>query len=83
MPTLAAAITQTRTGLPCSMADTLAIIAANDPELHDDLSHWLAGEGPRWSDTEVHRALQDLGYRVGRQTVGRHRRGDCRCGQAC
>lgn len=83
MSALAAAITRSgHTGLPCSMADALEAINAADPELHSDLTQWLAGEGPRWSDAEVHRALQSLGYRVGKQTVGRHRRGNCRCGQA-
>lgn len=68
------------TGLPCSMGDALAHLETADPESAADLADWLAGEKP-WSDDDVWRAVQALGLRVGRQTVGRHRRGTCRCGR--
>lgn len=77
---LAEAITApTQTGLPCSVGTLLRNLGDTDPELRDDLATWLEGAGPDWSDRDVWQALQDLGHRVGRQTIGRHRRHECRC----
>lgn len=64
-------------GLPCSVAKARATL---DDESAADFDAWLAGK-VSLSDDQMWRGLQSLGHRVGRQTVGRHRRGDCRCFQ--
>lgn len=76
---LAEAIKPAGPGKPCSVGELLAKLADTDPELRDDLTEWLDGTGPDWSDRVVWQALQDLGHRVGKQTIGHHRRGTCRC----
>lgn len=75
-----------RPGKPCSVQVALDRLAIADPELFDDLSAWFRGERMAdVTDGQVHEALQGLGYRVGVQTVGRHRRatqgraGGCGC----
>ena len=68
------------TGLPCSvrvLLDTLkgteldALVAMlGTPEKRDG-----------WSSEAIYDALTAEGYKVGRQSVGRHRRGRCKCGK--
>jgi hypothetical protein len=33
----------------------------------------------QWTEGELYDALADEGHTVGQQTIGRHRRGACRC----
>ena len=50
-----------------------------------DFDAWMAGEpvdtGRRITDIEMWNGLQRLGFRVAKQTLGRHRRqrGECGC----
>lgn len=65
-------------GMPCSIETVLASL---DDESRADLEAWFRGERPDLgSDDTMWARLQSLGCRVGRQTIGRHRRGECRCG---
>lgn len=61
----------------CSVAKAILDL---DPESAEDFRAWMAGE-IRHTDIEVWNGLQRLGFRVGKQTVGRHRRqaGECGC----
>jgi hypothetical protein len=53
-----------------------------DDESAKDFDAWMAGNFPL-TDMQVWRGLQILGFRVGKQTVGRHRRqaGECGCSE--
>lgn len=66
-------------GKPCSVAMTMSRMQAENPVLHDELTGWLATGTRNRSDRQMHEYLQASGYTVGRQTLGRHRRGECRC----
>jgi len=59
-----------------------AAIQQLDEESAADFNAWMAGD-LKLTDIEVWNGLQRLGHRVGRQTVGRHRRqaGECGCTQ--
>jgi hypothetical protein len=55
-----------------------------DPESAADFDVWLSGKpvnGRKITDIEMWNGLQNLGFRVGKQTLGRHRRqqGECGC----
>jgi len=50
-----------------------------DPDSVADFHAWMNGS-LRLTDIEVWNGLQRLGFRVGKQTVGRHRRGVGECG---
>lgn len=71
-------------GLPCSVVVALDRL---DAESRADLKAWLRGERPELGhDGDMWARLQGLGLRVGRQTIGRHRRyvlgvgaDKCRC----
>jgi len=65
-------------GKPCSVGEARASM---DKASAKDFDAWLRGEGLRLDDTQMWKALQAMGHRVAKQTVGRHRRGDCRCSQ--
>lgn len=73
-----AALRTSTGGLPCSVGEARSRL---DPESAADFDAWVVGDLPI-SDGDMHTALQSLGFRVGRQTVGRHRRGHCRCAGA-
>lgn len=63
-------------GMPCSVC---VAIDALDDESRADFDAWTRGERPELgTDLDMWHRLQALGARVGRQTVGRHRRGECR-----
>lgn len=65
-------------GNPCSVADQLPHLAQLDPELHADILAWF--ERPAGvNDAQIHNVLQARGLRVSRDTIGKHRRHDCRC----
>ena len=56
-----------------------------DPDSAADFDAWMAGEkttdGRTLTDIGMWNGLQNLGFRVGKQTLGRHRRqaGECGC----
>lgn len=62
-------------GRPCSVGVLLATLA---PDERAALDAMLA-PGSGWSHAQVARALDEEGHRVGYQTIGTHRRGQCRC----
>ena len=80
----AAPVTTATNGLPCSVAVALREL---DDESAKDLQAWLEGKRPELgSDADMWHRLQAMNLRVGKQTIGRHRRfvrgagGDmCRC----
>jgi hypothetical protein len=65
-------------GNPCSVATQLPILEAKDPELYEDILSWFANPITA-NDAQVYDVLQKCGLRVGQQTIGRHRRHQCRC----
>jgi len=58
-----------------------------DPESAADFDAWMAGkeaaDGRKLTDIAMWSGLQNLGFRVAKQTLGRHRRqaGECGCSQ--
>ena len=58
-----------------------------DPESAADFDAWMAGKpaihGRPLTDIQMWNGLQRLGFRVAKQTLGRHRRqaGECGCAQ--
>ena len=66
----------------CSVAKARAQL---DPESAADFDAWMAGDntadGREFTDISMWNALQNLNFRVGKQTLGRHRRqaGECGC----
>lgn len=79
--TKAVASSTTRT---CSVAAARATL---DPESARDFDAWMIGEAVdldgepgKMTDIMMWNALQALKYRVGIQTLGRHRRGQGECG---
>ena len=65
----------------CSVARAGAKL---DPESAADFAAWISGttvNGRKITDIEMWNGLQRLGFRVGKQTLGRHRRsvGECGC----
>lgn len=67
--------TRRQPGTPCSVAELLAKLN------NDDRAALHAALDSRQSSSEIYWALRDEGHTVGKQTIGRHRRGDCRCAQ--
>lgn len=67
-------------GLPCSVGQL--INALEGPELEALLA--MLGDPEKrdgWSASAIYDALTAEGYKVGYQTIGRHRGGKCRCGR--
>lgn len=62
------------TGRPCSVAALLDSMPDDDAET---LRGWLANV--RASELGIWQELKAEGYTVGRQQIGLHRRGQCRC----
>ena len=58
-----------------------------DPESAADFDAWMsnqkAADGRKLTDIGMWSGLQNLGFRVGKQTLGRHRRqaGECGCSE--
>lgn len=65
-----------KTGMPCSVA---AVLEALSPKEAAILRDWLGS--PEWTARSIFEALLVEGHQVGLQTIGRHRRGECRCGR--
>lgn len=61
-------------GKPCSVGALLDTLAATD---QSELLSWL--DDPSVEHESIWRSLRKAGHRVGKQTVGRHRRGECKC----
>jgi hypothetical protein len=61
-------------GLPCSVGRLLTTLDAEDVA-------WLAASlaDDDWTDGMIYQVLTADNWTVGRQSIGRHRRGDCRC----
>lgn len=64
-----------RPGPPCSVDEARKQMS---PDAQAELDAALAPDSG-FSNPQIHDALQGLGFAVGRQTVGMHRRGACRC----
>jgi hypothetical protein len=63
-------------GTPCSVGTTLSALPAKEREA---LQRML--DDRNWTGAMIYEALADEGIEVGRQSIGRHRRCDCRCPQ--
>lgn len=63
------------TGLPCSVAVLLRNLN------NEDRAALYAALDGNQSSSDIYWALRDEGHKVGKQTIGRHRRGECRCAQ--
>ena len=75
---------ETRVAKHCPVAQAREEL---DPDSARDFDAWMSGEEVeirgvvrRMTDKEMYAALQALNYRVGAQTLGRHRRGGGECG---
>ena len=83
MSALTDAIAEPATKL-CSVAQVRDKL---DPESAADFDAWMAGKpaihGKPLTDMQMWAGLQHLGFRVGKQTLGRHRRqaGECGCSE--
>lgn len=66
---------RSRQGLPCSVAELLELL----PKTESAALRRMLGDRA-WTDNAIYEAVVDEGHTVGRQSVGRHRRGVCRCG---
>jgi len=62
------------TGSPCSVG---ALLRALPPEESTALRQML--DDSQWSGAAIYDAVSGEGYDVGRQTINRHRRRECRC----
>ena len=71
---LAGRIAKPICGYPCSVGRLLTTLDAADVKF---LADCLASDD--WSSTMIYQLLTTDGHDVGRQSIGRHRRGDCRC----
>ena len=60
----------------CSVLLTLTELDEAD---RAELQSWL--DDPRITSESIWTSLANAGHRVGKQTVGRHRRGECGCGR--
>jgi hypothetical protein len=61
-------------GTPCSVGTALSALPAQErvalQKMLDDRA---------WSQAAIHQALRDERINVGQQSIGRHRRRQCRC----
>ena len=71
--------TISRQGLPCSVAELLESLPDVEAKA---LRKMLAAPFRVWGHQDIEDALLAEGHKVGRGTVGKHRRGSCRCGRA-
>ena len=63
-------------GPTCSVMLLLTELDEHDV---DELQSWL--DDQRITSESIYASLTNAGHRVGRQTIGRHRRGECGCGR--
>jgi len=64
-----------RRGLDCSVGTALTTL----PESEATALRSMLANRQAWTDRAIFEACRAEGYAVGAQTVGRHRRGECRC----
>lgn len=76
--TLAEAFAQAspQRGPGCSVAKMLGQLGAVDRQL---VEGWLAAPTSEISHAHLARTFKAVGYTFGGDTLGRHRRGECRC----
>lgn len=61
-------------GKPCSVGALLQQLKSGERKALESMMG-----NPEWTAPAIWEALRDEGYEVGRQTIGRHRHGKCRC----
>ncbi len=61
-------------GLPCSIGRLLTTL---NPDDVSTLADCLADDD--WTNEMIYQLVTADGHDVGRQSIGRHRRGQCRC----
>ena len=66
-------------GTPCSVGVLLDTLEGAELEAFKAMLGTPEQRG--WSQDAIYTALTDEGYRVGRQSINRHRGGRCRCRQ--
>jgi hypothetical protein len=66
-------------GLPCSVAAILEQLDHDNPADGAELRKWLAAPMNVWPHSAIESDLREEGHSIGAGTVGKHRRGDCRC----
>lgn len=68
-------------GRPCSFAENLEALRADDPDLAGDIDRWLAGDRAYSGYTygAIYRAMVAAGHSPARSSVGHHFRQNCRC----
>lgn len=67
-----------RKGPPCGMFVLLGNLDKADAEV---LREYL-GDREKVTTAVIHRALLREGHRLGKNTIERHRRGECSCGRS-
>lgn len=65
-----------QTGSPCSVGSLLERLGASEATV---LRDWLGSND--WSARAIFEAVTTEGHTIGLQSIGRHRRGECRCGR--
>lgn len=69
------------TTLTCSVGVALQVMEVNDPAIHGETQEWL--KAPKkdriGSDADLWSVLDDLGYPMSLQQLGKHRRKTCSC----
>lgn len=65
-------------GMPCPIATLLDTLPKSEAKGLQDMldSPWRV-----WPHTDVEKAIEDEGHRIGIGSVGKHRRLTCRCGK--
>lgn len=68
----------TNQGLPCSVGTLLRTLPKKQAA---ELRQFLEAPWRVVTHTSLERAIREEGHEVGTGSVGKHRRGDCRCGR--
>ena len=69
----------TRGGSSCAVAAVLDILAVTDPDAHAALLTVLDLPIAAMPSTVISKRLEGAGIDLGRTSLQRHRRGDCKC----
>jgi len=62
-----------RPGITCTMGFLLATLETQEAA---ELDQALRGD---YRSSDIARALEELGYKIGQSSISRHRRGECAC----